>query len=45
MNSNFDTFHPEEFTSLNSCFFVEDPQGLIDYLIKSFNAEQLNRIV
>ncbi|MFT5824071.1 MAG: PhnB protein [Crocinitomix sp.] len=43
MNSNFDTFRPEGFSNVNSYLFVENPQELIDYLIKSFHAEELNR--
>jgi PhnB protein len=43
MNSNFDTFRPDGFRTVNSYLFVADPQGLIDYLEKSFFAEEINR--
>ncbi len=45
MNTNFDTFHPQGFSTVNSYLFVEDPLALIDYLEKSFDAEEINRVL
>ena len=45
MNSKFDTFHPDGFRSVNSYLFVKDPEGLIDYLKRSFYAQELNRVL
>ncbi len=43
MENVFDTYRPEGFTSVNPYLFAEDPEGLIDFLKKAFDAKEINR--
>ena len=43
MKPLFDTYRPEGFKSVNTYLFVADPEALIDYLQRSFYAEEINR--
>jgi len=45
MHSAFETYHPEGFSTMNSYLFVDDPSSLIEFLKKSFHAEEVNRSI
>lgn len=45
MHKVFDTYRPEGFGTVNGYLFVENPDELIDFLKKSFYAEEINRSV
>lgn len=45
MNSVFDTYRPEGFTSLNLYLFVSNPQELIDFLKNTFYAQEIHRTI
>ena len=43
MNEVFNTYRPEGFRTVNPYLFAEDPEGLIDFLEKAFDAIEINR--
>lgn len=45
MNNIYNTFRPSGFGTISSYLMTEDPQGLIDFLIKAFYAEEVDRTV
>jgi len=45
MNSIYNTYIPEGFRTINTYLFTEKPQELIDFLIQSFYAEELSRVL
>lgn len=45
MKTNFETYHPDGFSTVNPYLFTENPQELIDFLQNAFSAEEINRTV
>lgn len=45
MNTLFNTYKPEGFSTVNAYLFVEHPQELISFLKNAFYAEELDRTV
>ena len=43
MDDMYDTYRPEGFHTISPYLMIEDPAGLIRFLEKAFNAEELGR--
>lgn len=45
MQPIYQTFRPQGFGTINAYLFIERPQEIIDFYIKAFHAEELDRTV
>ena len=45
MNTIFDTYRPNGFTTVNPYLFTKNPQELIDFLRNAFDAKEINRSI
>ncbi len=43
MTNIFDTYRPDGFSTVNPYIFADDPEGLIDFLKRAFQAKEVNR--
>ncbi len=42
MNNLFNTYRPDGFSTVNSYLFVSNPRGLIDFLKRAFEAQEVS---
>lgn len=45
MKPNYQTFHPEGFSTVNPYLFAANPAELIDFLSRAFDAAELSRTI